>query len=342
MRIRRCSVPMRALAALGSLMFVLVACKTTHQGPPGSAATTDPVVEPRSGSVSSEGGGATDKRARGVAAGASAGNDHDPVMARYAGREIRASELGQWFLKTYRREALAAMSKLIGLEIVEHEASKIGLACPPGHLALHAKDTLARLEREAALTYGLGTSADRYVRLKFQQSLEDHLSLQREQERQRWLFGRVIRFDAMRTDRVQLAMIVTRDKKVAEDVAERLDQGADFGRLAARHSIHESRSRGGKLPPLPREALSAAVASRAFEMREGTRTGILEVDDGRGHRQFEIVRLVKRMPGRDVRWGDVRTGIEADLKVRPIDPMEWTARYLRLERLYKVQVTGNL
>lgn len=329
------------------LVLIVASCsKTTYQAPPGGAApdrrgpSTEPVPRNPAAGTSSNAWTEREPARPSVASGTHDG--HDPVMARYDGREIRASELGVWFLKTYRREALAAISKLVGLEIVQREADKIGLHCPPGYLARKRQETVERLERDAALNYGLGTTAERYVRLKYQQSLADHLALQEEQERQRWLFGRIIRFDAIRTDRVQLAMIVTRDRKVAEEVASRLDQGADFARLAARHSIHESRKDGGKLPPLPREALTPAVATRAFQMRAGERTGILEVDDGRGQRQFEIVRVVKHLRGRKVSWRDVAAEVEADLAVRPVDPLEWTAWYLRLERLYNVQVTGNL
>lgn len=266
----------------------------------------------------------------------------NPVVASYEGREIRAAELGQWFLKTYRREALASLSKLIGLEIVEREAKRIGLSCPPTHLAAMRREIMDVLERDAAVTYGIGTKVERYVRLKFQQSLADHLAMRLEDARQRWLFSRVIRYEAMRTDRVELAMIVTRDRRAIEEVKARLDQGADFARVAKRYSVHESKQRGGRLPPLPKEALNPAVARRAFAMKVGDRTGILDVDDGRGHRQYEIVRLLNRLPGRDVAWSAVADEIEAGLKDRPVDPMEWTAWYLRLERVYKVRVSSNL
>ncbi|MEE2711689.1 MAG: peptidylprolyl isomerase [Planctomycetota bacterium] len=320
--------------------ILLASCATHHQAPPLGArdpAAERPVRDPSVSEPDLKGDGRSNHPAP-----PKARLPGNPVVASYEGREIRAAELGQWFLKTYRREALASLSKLIGLEIVEREAKRIGLSCPPSHLADKRKEIMGLLERDAAVTYGIGAKVERYVRLRYQQSLSEHLAIRLEEARQRWLFSRIIRFEAMRTDRVELAMIVTKDRRTMEDVKSRLDQGADFARVAQRYSVHESKQRGGRLPPLPREALNPVVASRAFELKVGECTGVLDIDDGRGHRQYEIVRLLGRLPGRTVTWSSVEDEVEAGLKERPVDPMEWTAWYLRLERLYSVRVSSNL
>lgn len=321
--------------------FLLASCATHHQGPP--RGMSDPSARaPARGAIGFERADRERTPRSAHSAEPRARLPGNPVVASYEGREIRAAELGQWFLKTYRREALASLSKLIGLEIVEREAKRVGFSCPPSHLDAKREEIMDLLERDAAVMYGIGTKVERYIRLRYQQSLADHLALRLEEARQRWLFSRVIRFEAMRTDRVELAMIVTRDRQTIEDVKARLDQGADFARVAERYSVHESKKRGGRLPPLPREALNPVVASRAFEMQVGERTGVLDIDDGRGHRQYEIVRLLNRLPGRPVSWSSVEDEVEAGLEERPVDPMEWTAWYLRLERLYSVRVSSNL
>jgi hypothetical protein len=319
------------LIAAASLPF---GCSTYHRGLPEPERAARPPDAPRESVVVAPSQPAVIESGSGVA--------RDPVVASYEGREIRASELGAWFLTTHRREALASLSKLIGLEIVEREAARLGLSCPETFLAERRQALLKKLEGDAAVAYGIGTRVDRYLELRFQQSLESHLAMRLEEDRQRWLFSRIIRFDSLRTDQVELAMIVTRDRETAEEVASKLDQGADFGRLAARYSIHESAPQGGRLAPVPREALNPEVARRAFALTEGECTGILEVDDGRGSRQFELLRLVRHRPGRAVTWAEVEDEIEKGLSERPVDAMEWTAWYLRLERLYKVRVSANL
>ena len=39
---------------------------------------------------------------------------------------------------------------------------------------------------------------------------------------------------------------------------------------------------------------------------------------------------------------EAQAEVEQSLAERPVDPMEWTAWYLRLERLYNVRVSSNL
>ena len=270
------------------------------------------------------------------------GADANPVVASYTGRAIRASELAAYFFEVYREQAFAALSKLIGTEIVDREARRVGLVLPSDKPDEWRAEILTRLEREAALTYGIGTSAERYVELRYRQSLGAHLDQRLEQERQRFLFSRIIRYHALQSDQVGVDIIVVRSEARAREIAEKLDQGADFGRLAQTWSIHESSKNGGRLPILPREALHVAVATRAFELPLGGRSGVLLVDDGAGGRQYEIIRVRERVSGRDLPFSEVRAEIEAGLEVRAVDVTEWTAWYLRLEKLYNVSLATNL
>jgi foldase protein PrsA len=270
------------------------------------------------------------------------GPEVNPIVASYTGRNIRAAELATYFFAVYREQAFAALSKLVGTEIVDQEARRVGLEVPSGEMAQWRAEILSGLEREAALSYGIGTSAERYVQLRFRQSLAAHLAQRLDQERQRYLFSRIIRYHALGSDQVGVDIIVVRSEARAREIAEKLDQGADFGRLAGTWSIHESRSAGGRLPVLPREALHEAVAARAFELPVGGRSGVLLVEDGAGGRQYEIIRVRERISGRDLPFSEVRAEIEAGLAENPVDVTEWTAWYLRLERLYNVSLATNL
>ncbi len=264
----------------------------------------------------------------------------DPVVARWDGGEVRASELAAWFFTTHRREAYAALSKLVGLRIVEAEARKLGLRCPEEPLVLARAEVLAGLGRDAAVAYGIGTPPERYVERRFHESLEKHLDRRMEEERERWLFSRIIRYHAILTDQVELQVIVCREQKTAREIEEKLGQGADFGRLAGEHSIHESRGAAGRMPPLPREALSPAVSAAVLGLGDGARSGVLTIDAGGGATQYEIVRLLRRLPGRaGAAYAEVREEIERGLRERPVDAFEWQAWFLRLERLYNVDVS---
>ena len=233
---------------------LLHGCATRHQGPPGGSPVGVPAAPVAAPAPAAETPRPADGQAR---------FEGNPVVASYDGREIRSAELGQWFLRTYRREALAALSKLVGLEMVEREARRIGLTCPQQVLDATRLDLQERLQRDAAVAYGIGADVKRFVQLRYQQSVDDYLDQRLEEARQRWLFSRIIRLEAMRTDRVELAMIVTKDLETIRDVERRLQEGADFGRVAGRFSVHESKSRGGGgAPPAPPGSRAPRRAAR--------------------------------------------------------------------------------
>ena len=264
------------------------------------------------------------------------------MLASFDGREIREAELARVFFRDFREQAWAALSRMIGREIAEREAALAGIRVPPDWLARRRVELAAKLEEEAAIAWGIGADVARYTSSRFKQTPEQRLDVLLAHERERHLFSRVIRFQALRTDQAELDMIVVEDAALAAEIASNLDAGADFARLAERHSVHDSGEHGGRLPPLPAEALQPAVASRVFELEPGQRTGVLQVDDGSGSRQYEILRLVRLIPGRDVTWEAAREEIEAGLAERPVDLFEWTAWFLVLERLYKVTLSDNV
>lgn len=268
--------------------------------------------------------------------------DSDPVLASFTGREIRSSELAKWFFKTHRREAFVALSMLVSSEILEREAAAAGIRYSESEAARHRRQIEDDLTRAAATEYGLRTPKERYVELKFRESYEAHVERRLEDERQRWLFSRVVRYQAMLRERVELAVIVVREEALAREIGEKLDQGADFGRLAVAHSIHESAKNQGMLPPLPKEALHPMIAEAAFLLRNGERTGVIALEDAASVRQFEVVRLVKRHPAAEVRFSEVASLIEAGLSERPLDVFEWGAWQLCLERLYNVKLSATL
>lgn len=334
-----------SLAALALAMGCAAPRRPPHRAEPGEtfpaprAAQPETPVEPHAASNAPPAPASASRSSATAPAGPGA---EDPIVATYRDRRVRASELGLWFFRTHRAEAFASLSKLIGSEIVEREARNMGLEYPEAERETARTAILASLREDAAVTYGLGTTPEKYVGLRWRQGLDEHVADRLRQERERWIFSRVIRYQARLLDRAELAVIVVRDEALARDLADKIAQGADFERLAREHSAHETRKDGGRMPPLPREAFQPQVAEAAFALPEGGVSGVLAVEDGAGRRQFELVRLIRRHPGEQVAWPEARDGIEAGLRDRPVDVFEWSAWFLSLERLYGVVLSDNL
>jgi foldase protein PrsA len=264
------------------------------------------------------------------------------VLAKVGGREITAEDVAREFFRTHRPEAFAALNKLVIREIVEREAGRIGLSVPESFVAEERKRALKDLETQAFKTYGAGTTPARFLEIELKQSLDNYLRQKDADAKERYLLARVIRFHAIQSDRVELQLVTLDDEKSAREVAQKLDQGADFAQLAMTYSKHPSGRSGGRMPPMARESLNPAVADRAFALAPGERTSILSVDDGLGRRQFEIVKVLRRLPGRLVTWPEVAAEVEEGLKSEPLTRDEFIAWNLRLERLYSVWVDPNL
>ena len=265
----------------------------------------------------------------------------DPVLARYQGGQIRSSDLGRYLLQVLRRESLAAISRMVGEEILRREATDLGVELPRSWVVEEGARIRAAVEREALRAYGVGASSEDYVKQQFRQSLEEHLASRLDQAARRWLFARVIRYHAITTERVEVSICVVAEESEARAVLARIGSGESFGDLARRLSLHDSRERGGRLPALPLEALNPAVATVVSRMKPGDLSDVITVESGVGLR-YEIVRLEGRIPPKEGRWDSLQGEVERSLAQTPLAAHEWTAWMLRLERLYKVELSANL
>lgn len=82
-------------------------------------------------------------------------------------------------------------------------------------------------------------------------------------------------------DRAVLAHIAVSDEALAEQLRAQLQQGADFGDLARRHSIDKAtKSYGGELGIADRSSLSPAVEAAVFSAADGDVVGPIKTDMG--------------------------------------------------------------
>ncbi len=271
------------------------------------------------------------------------------IAARVGSREILLEEVAREMFRsaassnlTDRQRAIGTLNKLVIREIVQLEKQRLGLAVPAAWLSGEKQRAMDDLKTQVETSYGLRMTPERFLEVELKQTLAEFLRARETEASERWLLSRIIRFHGIESDRVELQLIAVDDEKTARDVAARLDQGADFSQLAMSYSKHPSGQNGGRLPPLAKESLNPAVGERAFALAPGARSNILSVDDGLGRRQFELIKLVRRLPPRKVTWAEVSAEIEEGLAHAPVSSDEFVAWSLRLERIYDVWVDDKL
>lgn len=130
------------------------------------------------------------------------------------------------------------------------------------------------------------------------------------------LLDRAVRFDQMHTDREELQIILVEEEELAKEIWGKLEKGASFAVLAGRHSLHPTAAKGGFLPPFPVEGEIPLLVGRS-DLEPGDLAVPLSVGWG-GREQWRILRLVDRMPARNVLWQDGREEIERELLARPV------------------------
>ncbi len=255
----------------------------------------------------------------------------DMVLATIGGQEIRSSDLGRSYLTMRRREAVAELSRLIAKHVAESEARRLGITFPAGESDAERGRARQAVIGEAAQNFGAGTAPERYAESVLGRSLEAELDARVAAAQDRWILSRVIRYHALTSERVEIAILVVDETAVAQEISGKLRAGADFERLATLYSRHPSRTQGGNLAPLAVSSLSEPVRRALAGMTDGEISPVLEVPGGQGTPIRELVKLRRRIPAQAGDYATLATAIEQDLIRRPVDVDEWQAWYLSLE-----------
>jgi parvulin-like peptidyl-prolyl isomerase len=141
--------------------------------------------------------------------------------------------------------------------------------------------------------------------------------------------GYVLRYAALRADRVEVRYIAHSDPSVLEDIATRVRQGADFATLAIRHTEDDNRQDGGLLPPFGR-GFDHPVAEAAFELQPGELSPVFSRQADGSTRHY-LVYCLRRIEGRDVPFAAVRDEIHRDSLSRDLKGAEYRAAAALLE-----------
>lgn len=94
-------------------------------------------------------------------------------------------------------------------------------------------------------------------------------------------------------EQIELRVIRTDDRMVAERARREIVAGADFGAVARRLSVDPTAGNGGEQGALDRDSLPGALADVLFRLKEGSLSEIVASADG-----FHLFQVVRRIPDR--------------------------------------------
>ncbi|MEZ6037710.1 MAG: peptidylprolyl isomerase [Planctomycetota bacterium] len=250
----------------------------------------------------------------------------DAEVARVGDLVLRQSHAYQRLLSAHPKLALSAVDLLVFDVLVARHAEQFDIRVDPARVEALSQQEENELRQQLQNELPDLSFAD-YVWRLFGMRENDWRSTLRLRTAQRLYQGYVLRYLALREERVQVRFLVHKDRTVVQEVADKVRAGADFATLALRLSEDTSRRDGGLLPAFGR-GFQHPAAQHAFELQPGQVCEPFEANYG-GEPRWFCVYCLSRRPGRDVSFEAVREEIERDLEQQPITPLETTAYTLR-------------
>lgn len=251
----------------------------------------------------------------------------DEVVASVGGSTLRRSHAFARLLTADPRTALNAVDVLVFDVLVAGHAREFQIRVDPAKVRERAGKEEAQVRAQVKAELGEGLQFEDYVWRTFGMKIEDWRRTGELRVAQRLYHGYVIRYLALREERVTVRYIVHQDQGVLEGLAQRVKEGADFATLALRHSEDTLRRDGGLLPPFGR-GFPHPAAEIAFTLQPGQLSPVVTRDTQNGPRHF-LVYCLERRSGRDVKFADVQAEVDAELLNKPLSPIETNAYALR-------------
>ncbi len=251
----------------------------------------------------------------------------DDEIARVGDLVLRKSHAFTRLQSAHPKLALSAVDLLVFDILVARHAQQYGIRVDPARVESMATAEERGIASQVATELGADMDLQTYVWRLFGMRLSDWRSTLRLRTAQRLYQGYVIRYLALREDRVQVRFLVHKDRKTAQEVVDKVRAGADFATLALRWSEDPTRRDGGLLPPFGR-GFQHPVVDVAFALRPGQVSEPFEAKHGDELRWF-VVYCLDQLPGRDVPFAAVRDEIDRELDQRPLSQLETNAYTLR-------------
>ena len=251
----------------------------------------------------------------------------DAEVARIGDTSLRQSQAFARLLSADPKLALSAVDLLVFDVLIAGHAREFGIRAPNERVRALAEEEERRLREQVERELGAKVPFEDYVWRIFGMRIEDWRRTTEIRTAQRLYQGYVIRYLALREDRVVVRYIANKDEKALFDAAEKVRQGADFATLALRLSEDPLRREGGLLPAFSAQ-FPHPVTKVAIGMQPGALSDVFEQTVG-DERRFYLVYCLDRLPGRDVAFPDVQQEIDQELEKRPLTPIETNAYTLR-------------
>lgn len=251
-----------------------------------------------------------------------------PAVAMVGEERIGVDELISIWMQSYPHVARDVLQQVILERVIEREAERLSIEVSPELLKEAYLRRLADLEQQVQRD-NPGVSLDEWI--ASERGLDpvryrEHL---REEVRHFLLESLEIRHFILSQEWAEARVIVTEKREEAETALETVRGGAPFARVAAEKSIDPTGAKGGRVPPVLRNA--SLLSRLAFGTAAGELGG--PVQEGGRWLVIQVEEFHAPLTGS---WGEISLAIEASLQELPIDGLEYDAWMQEMRRRYRI------
>ncbi len=264
----------------------------------------------------------------------------DTILACVDGAEIRASDLYQTFFLENPVRARNALQNEILYILAGKEAHRLGVTVSAGEVDNVVKKTIDDHRQRCASVLSDTVDLEKFVETQYGMSFAEYLLTVRRTAVFNLLLDRLVRFGEMSRRRLQVGVIVVKERLLAEEIRRKLDKGASFHVLAENHSLDRSSSVGGILAPIPVDVNHPLYP--LVESVIGAKPGDVSAVEPTPYMTETVYRIVKLVadlePCFDA-YGSVADRVEESLGKDLIDLAAIQYWQLNLRSRYKIELT---
>jgi len=263
----------------------------------------------------------------------------DLVVARVGGFPIQKSQVYDRLFEVDTLRTKGVVDTIAFDILLASQARKHKVFLDPATIDKIVEEEVARLSAQVEQQWQGRMSIDDFLQIKRGRDLKTHQQFMRRQMARDLFRFYVVRYLALRENRVQVRILTHPDRKEVETIRRMVGEGADFESLALQKSRHPSQKEGGKLPPFTREDKSEFTQA-SFELKEGEVSEVRQTTQD-GAPMYYLLYCLRHMPGRDIPFSQAKPELDKAWITSPLVRGEASALYLRLREASEVLNNGR-
>ena len=248
------------------------------------------------------------------------GGKGDPVLASVDGRKIRSSDLYRtFFLENPVRTRNALKNEILYI-LTREESRRLGVEVGWDEVEKVLEKTIADHRARCAAYIDESIDLEDFIRTQYRMSFKDYRAVLGRTALFNLLLDRLVRYTEMGLKRIQVGVIVVKEKEKAEEIRKKLLDGANFEVLARKNSLDRSAAEGGILAPIPldfRHPLFPLV-EKAASAKPGSVLDVEEVSLPK-EKLYRIVKVFNALEPISGSYREEVAAVEKSLAENPVD-----------------------